>query len=130
MATSAVPLSEHHHPERVVIADPHPTVRRALARVVEHQTGATVAAQVADLAAAGMAVRQEHADVLVIDERLYGANGDGLGVIPASTRLVVAGMEDDPMVVTYYESGRAEAYVVKDQAHLRLPELLSPFACG
>ena len=129
MGTMATPLTESaEHALRVVIADPHPTARRALAALLASTPAVALVAVVDALGAAGMAMRRERADVLVADDRLYGAEPAALGPLPTSAKIVVAGMDDGPGIRAYFERKGAAAYVLKDEAHLRLPEVLSRLA--
>ena len=119
-----------HHALRVVIADRHPTVRRALARVLAAEPGVAVIAEVADLASAGMAVRRARADVLLVDVELFEQDGHLIGARSASTAIIVAGMDSEPALAGYFLARGATAYVLKDEAHMRLPALLRQMRPG
>ena len=126
-AAPAVPAASPaaaHQPVRVVVADPHPTVRRALRALLEAEPWITLIDDVADLGAAGAQARRYAADVVVVDARLFAGDRSRLGPLPASTDLIVAGMDDHPDMAEYVRGRGGSAYVLKDEAHLRLCESL------
>jgi DNA-binding NarL/FixJ family response regulator len=124
MSGGSAPLPPDHTVVRVVIADPHPTVRRALRATLASEPGFVVIDAVAGLAAAGAAVRRHRADALVVDARLLESDPHALGPIPTRTAVVGVGMDDHPGVAAHVCRRGAVAYVLKDEAHIRLPAVL------
>jgi DNA-binding NarL/FixJ family response regulator len=122
------PTAPDPHGTRVVVADAHPTVRRALRTLLTTEPGINLVADVATPAAAGAAVRRRGADVLVIASGLLGAGLHALGPLPASTAVVVLGMDADPGIADQWRRHGAAAYLLKDEAHLHLPEALRSVA--
>lgn len=109
---------------RVVIAEPHPGMRQALEAALARHEGILVVAAVADLPAAGVAVRRHGGAAVVVDDRLLRADRFALGPLSAATTLVAVGMENHPRAVERAHSVGALAYVVKDDAHLLLADAL------
>lgn len=108
-ATRSPILERMHHPYasttapranvRVVVADPTPATRAAVADTLGSADGIVVIGQVADLAEARAVVRDAHVDVLVVDDRLLG-DAAGLRALAAPLlRLVAIGMDDHPAYV-------------------------------
>jgi DNA-binding NarL/FixJ family response regulator len=109
---------------RVVIADRHAGVRRALASLVALSGAGSVVGSVADLSGAGRIARASRADVLVVDADLLAGHRDELGLLPAATTIIALGMERHPGAASLAVRHGASAYLVKDQAHTGLAELL------
>ena len=109
---------------RVVVADPHDGMRRAVMAVVAAAEGVEVIAAVGDAHTAGAAARAGRADTVVIDAELLEPGDRGLGALPTGTRIIAIGLAADGGAVTRAIRNGAHAYVVKDRAHVGLPELL------
>jgi DNA-binding NarL/FixJ family response regulator len=111
---------------RVVVADPHEGMRRALLAVLSRDPRFSVAAVVTDLRAAGSEARRRGADVLVVDAGLLSGHRSDLGPLPASTRVVALGMDAHPAAAERARRDGASSYLPKDQAGLLLGEALRP----
>ena len=109
---------------RVVIADGHPSVRRALESLTTF-SGAIVAGSGADLATAGSDVRRSRAALLLVDADLLADQRADLGPLPARTAIIALGMERHPEAAARARRLGAAAYFLKDQAHTVLSDLLS-----
>ena len=107
---------------RVVIAEAHPGMRRALGAVLSVGTPTMVLAEVANLSAAGAAIRAYGADTLVVDADLLADHRFELGPLPAGVSIVALGMEHHPGAGPRALRHGADAYVVKDRAHLDLAD--------
>ena len=108
----------------IVIADAHPGYRRALRGLAERDPTLSVVADVADLREAGDVTRRRNVDALVVDADLLEAGRAQLGPLPATTAIVVMGMDDSRWSAQRAVRDGAHAYVVKDDAHLSLPRVL------
>ena len=102
----------------VVLAEPHPLARRALAALLEEDTDLAVVVT-ADLASAVRAVSMRQAPVLIVARRLLERGAQGLrlpGPLPPYTRTIVLALEDEPAFAREARRAGAAAYVVEDRA--------------
>jgi DNA-binding NarL/FixJ family response regulator len=102
----------------VVLAEPHPMIRAALTALLAEDGGLEVVPAL-DLPAAVGAVAKRGAPVLMVSSRLLERAPAGLrlpGPLPAGTRTIVLGLEDDPAFARDARRAGAAAYVLKDRA--------------
>jgi DNA-binding NarL/FixJ family response regulator len=112
---------------RVALADRDATRRRSLAAVVGDVAGVTVVGEAGDTRELAKLLRQDHPDVLVVDDRLLSHDGHalaGLGPHRAGMRLIVLGIDPDPAYAARARRLGADAWVVTDRAPEELPRLL------
>jgi len=102
---------------RVIVADPHPLFRDALARAIEQQPRLELVAEVAEGPAALATAIRLDADVLVIDEALLRSDGRSLvDALPESSPipiLLLAAEVDPAHAYAAIEAGAA-GYLSKD----------------
>ena len=110
-------------PLRIVIADDHPTFRRALRTALSADPRVTVVAEATDLRAARSAVLRHRADALVVDAGVVETAGGSLGPLSAGVIVIVVGMDDAPGLDEDARQKGAAGYVVKDES-ARLVEAL------
>jgi DNA-binding NarL/FixJ family response regulator len=113
---------------RVVLADRQGAAQRAIAAMLRALAGVSLVGVVADREALAETLRRNQTDVLVIDDRLLGESVhvlDGLGPLPAAPRVVVLGVDVDPAFAARAQRLGAEAWIPKDEADDRLPQLLT-----
>ena len=106
---------------RVVIADDHPVVRRALAQLLEGTDQLTVVATASDGGEAVAAALEQAADVVLMDLEMPGQNG-----IEATQALRTAGSDARVVILTTFSDRRrilaaldagAVGYLLKDAEH-------------
>ncbi len=104
----------------MVLADDHTLVRAGVRRILESQPGVSVVAEVADGDAALSALRETHADVLVLDLAMPGRDGfEVLGMakgLAPGLKVLVLTMHADPEYVERAVQGGADGYLLKDSA--------------
>jgi DNA-binding NarL/FixJ family response regulator len=106
----------------VVLAEPHSVARAALAELLAYGGGIDVVA-VAELVEALRAVARHAAPVLIVSRRLLSRDATGIRLpapLPAGTRTIVLGLQDDPAFSLDARRAGAAAYVLMDRAD---PEL-------
>ena len=106
----------------IVLAEPHPIARQALSTLLQEDGELGVVAT-ADLAGALRAVAEHRAPVLIVSRGLLKGDPEGLsplGPLPAATRTIVLGLQDDPAFGREARRAGAAAYVVKDRADSEL----------
>jgi two-component system, NarL family, response regulator NreC len=106
----------------VILAEPHPVARWALNALLE-QDGSLEVVPVADLNEALRAVARHGAPLLIASRRLLERGPEGMrlpGPLPAGTRTIVLGLEDDPAFARDALRAGAAAYVIKDRADREL----------
>ena len=119
---------------RVLLADDHTLVRAGVRRIIESQPGVTVIGEVADGEEALRALRQEPADVLVLDLTMPGL--DGFEVLRRAKELrpglkvLVLTMHSDPEYVERAVRGGADGYLLKDSAVSDLVAGIEAVAAG
>ena len=106
---------------RVVVADDHPLVRRALAELLEGAEGITVVGTASDGADAVAAALERSPDVVLMDLEMPGRNG-----IDATHALTTARSEAKVVILTTFSDRRrilaaldagAVGYLLKDAEH-------------
>ncbi len=119
---------------RVVLADDHSLVRRALRRLLDSEAGIEVVQEAVDLDAASSHVHAHAPHVLVIDLDL--PNGSTLLTVEAlrrrapDTEVVVLAMESTPLFAQRVLDAGALGYVLKDQADAELVAAVRAAARG
>jgi DNA-binding NarL/FixJ family response regulator len=106
----------------VVLAEPHPVARAALTELLA-QGGGLEVVPMAELGEALRAVAQHAAPVLIVSRRLLARDAAGMrlpALLPAGTRTIVLGLQDDPAFSLEARRAGAVAYVLTDRAD---PEL-------
>jgi DNA-binding NarL/FixJ family response regulator len=106
----------------VVLAEAHPVTRAALTALLG-EDGDLRVVPTADLGDALPAVVRHGAPVLIVSRRLLERHAAGVRLperLPAGTRTIVIGLEDDPVFARDARRAGAVAYVVTDRAD---PEL-------
>ena len=112
---------------RVMLADVHGIARSAIAALLQSLDGVELVGEAGarhDLAAA---LRRGRPEVLILDERLLGSAEhvlSGLGPRSQPVRVIVIGMDDDPVFAERARQRGAYAWVAKDRAADDLPSLL------
>ena len=105
---------------RVLLADDHTLVRAGVRRILEAQAGFAVVGEVADGHAALAALKNQPADVLVLDLTMPG--GDGFDVlrraktIRPELKVLVLTMHASPEYVSRAVREGADGYLLKDSA--------------
>lgn len=115
----------------IVLAEPHPLARRALALLLEDDPRLEILA-VGDLPEALRAVARRQAPVLLVSRRLLERDRTGLllpGPLPPGTRTIVLGLEDNPAYAVEARRAGASAYIVKDRADSDLPAAIAAALC-
>lgn len=106
---------------RIVIADDHPVVRRALAQLLDSADEITVVATASNGGEAVTAALQQSPDVVLMDLEMPGQNG-----IEATQALTTAGSEARVVILTTFSDRRrilaaldagAVGYLLKDAEH-------------
>ncbi|HEY1523999.1 MAG TPA: response regulator transcription factor [Solirubrobacteraceae bacterium] len=106
---------------RVVIADDHPVVRRALAQLLDNTDELTVVGTASDGSEAVARALEQSPDVVLMDLEMPGQNG-----IEATQALAAAGSEARVVVLTTFSDRRrilaaldagAVGYLLKDAEH-------------
>jgi two-component system nitrate/nitrite response regulator NarL len=121
-------------PVRVLVADDHPAMRRALARLVGAQKGLELVGEAADGEEALALIEQVAPDVALLDVRMPGL--DGLGVLRrlrsrrAAVRvLLISGYEDGAIVHEAITQGAA-GFLSKDAEEDEIGRAITAVACG
>ncbi len=126
--------AEREHRIRVVLADDHSLVRRALRRLLDSEDGIEVVQEAIDLNTAVSHVRTHAPHVLVIDLDL--PNGSTLLTLgelrrrAPRTEIVVLAMEPSPLFARRVLQAGAVGYVLKDQADSELTAAIRAAARG
>ena len=117
---------DHGHAEarRVVIADDHEGVRRALDSLIRLSGAGVVVGRASDLRTAGRLARMHWADVLVVDADLLAEQRSAVGPLTAAVTIIAVGMERHPAARERALRLGASSYIVKDQAHTELADAL------
>jgi DNA-binding NarL/FixJ family response regulator len=106
----------------IVLADPHPVARAALGALLGEDGTLDVIAT-GDLEEALRAVARRGAPILIVSRRLLELGPPGMrlpGPLPAGTRTIVVGLENDPAFALDARRAGAAAYVLKDRADTEL----------
>jgi DNA-binding NarL/FixJ family response regulator len=119
---------------RVVLADDHPLVRRALRALLERENGIEVVGEAEDLTAATHEVTEREPDVLAMD--LGMPDGSALqaigrlhGRMPA-TRIVVVTMQDSAVFARAALARGALGFVLKERADTELADAVRAASRG
>jgi DNA-binding NarL/FixJ family response regulator len=102
----------------VVLAEPHPVARAALTVLLAEHGGLELFAT-GELGEALRAVARHRAPLLFVSRALLERDSAGLRLpapLPAATRTIVLGLEDDAAFALDARRAGAAAYVVKDRA--------------
>lgn len=121
-------------PIRIVLADDHTMFREAMARLIGRQEGMLVVGSTGDGAKVPELVRQTGADVVLMDVRLPGINGDVatrllLAEIPSVRVVAVSAFADQHSVMEMLSAG-ASGYVLKEAAADDLLRAIRAVAAG
>lgn len=107
-------------PARLVIADDHPLVRRAVSRLLEEDPDIEIVNEVGDFEALFESVRQDRPDLVLMDVKMPG--GDGLEAVrrlnkrhPELPVLVLSGLPEEEFVLRLVRAGAA-GYVEKQSS--------------
>jgi DNA-binding NarL/FixJ family response regulator len=92
-----------------------------LAELVRALAGAVLVAEAGDGDELRAALRAARPDLLIVDDRLL----DGAALADAPARTIVVGMDDHPGFADRALRRGAAAWIAKDEAAARLPELLA-----
>jgi two-component system response regulator NreC len=121
-------------PIRVVLADDHAMMRRALRLLLDGEDGVEVIAEADDLASVMRHVDAHEPHVLVLD--LNMPDGSGIEALSQlrerapETQIVVMTMQDSPAFAQRAFAAGAIGFVVKELADEELPEAVRAAACG
>jgi DNA-binding NarL/FixJ family response regulator len=114
----SAPVDHAPAPVRVAVAAVHPSMRRALAALVESDLGLALAGTVGDVLGAARLVREGRTDVLLIDDGLARPSTDGtirqIRALRPGVAVLVTGMEDDPAYATVSRAAGAAGFVTAD----------------
>jgi two-component system, NarL family, nitrate/nitrite response regulator NarL len=120
-------------PLRILIADDHPLIRRALRRDLE-RGGLEVCAEARTGAEAIEAALRERPDLCLLDVQMPG--GGGLAAtaeirrsLPAAKVVLITAVPDETGVLAAARRG-ADGYLAKDVDPLRLPQIIRAVADG
>jgi two-component system response regulator NreC len=118
---------------RIVIADDHPVVRRAL-RLLLGKHGMEVLEEAADIPSARAAVMGHRPDVLLLDLRLPNGSTrellSELAARAAATHVLVLSADKDPRSVRALMAAGAHGYVSKAATEQELTEAVKAVATG
>jgi two-component system, NarL family, nitrate/nitrite response regulator NarL len=121
-------------PVRVVVADDHPAMRGALARLVREHAGLELVGQAADAEQAMLIIDRLMPDVALLDVRMPG--GDGLGLLRriradrGSVRVLLISGNDDCEVAHEAISQGAAGFLSKDAEEAEIAEAIHAVAAG
>jgi DNA-binding NarL/FixJ family response regulator len=119
---------------RVLLAERHPPMRRALKRLLEQDEDMEVVGEADDFASAVTQVRARRPQVLVLDVRMSGAHAlDSIRELRAHrphTELVLITMESSPTFASQALECGARGLVLKDVAEAELAEAVRQAARG
>jgi two-component system, NarL family, response regulator NreC len=121
-------------PIKVVLADDHHMVRRALRLVLESGKNVEVLAEAGDVPTAIRHVKRHLPHVLLLDLRM--PNGSSIEAIRRlreevpETQIVVATMEESPLFARHVLDAGAVGYVLKDNAETELQAAVCRAARG
>ena len=109
---------------RVVLADDHPSLRRALRQLLEQETDLQVVAEATDLESAVRQVRKHRPEVLVLDLRMpNGSSAERIRRMRERspvTQIVVISMEQNQLFAERARQAGAIGFVLKDTADTEL----------
>jgi two-component system, NarL family, response regulator NreC len=119
---------------RVVVADDHALMRRALRLLLEGEDGVEVTAEAGDLASLARHVDGHRPDVLVLDlGMLDGSTSDLIRQLrerAPQTQIVIVTMEENPVFAQRALAAGAIGFVLKDLADEELAEAVRLAAHG
>jgi DNA-binding NarL/FixJ family response regulator len=104
---------------RVLIVDDHAVVRESLALAFDHEPDIEVVACVPDAAGALASIKENPADVAVVDYLLEGLDGIGLAAelhqrVPEMSVLILTAADDDRVLIAAMEAG-CSGFLTKGQ---------------
>ena len=121
-------------PIRVVLADDHRSLRRALRLLLKREDDLEVVAEAGDLETAVRQMGAHRPDVLVLDFRMpNGSSAEQIGRLHEQsprTAIVVITMHEEPMFADHAFKAGAIGFVRKDTADLELSDAVRSAACG
>lgn len=119
---------------RVVLADEHARLRRALRAVLEHEADLSVVAEASDLQAAAREVASHLPDVLALDLRMSDKSSldpiAGLRAQSPRTGIVVVTMHRSETFAQHAFNAGALGFVLKDSADDELAQAVRQAARG
>ena len=124
MDVDGLPDDLEEGPPRVVIADRHGGMLRALESLIVLTGAGVVVGTACELASAGQLARRHRADVVLADADLLADEQHALGPLSSAVKIVATGMERHHSAASAATRRGASAWIVKDQAHTDLPALL------
>ncbi len=109
---------------RVLLADDHHLVRKALRALLETSVGIEVVGEAEDGRDAVRAVRCLQPDVVVMDIAMPRMNGldaaEAIANLPANTRVVILSMHDDPVLIRRALDSGVRGYLLKSSISAEL----------
>jgi two-component system, NarL family, response regulator NreC len=119
---------------RVVLADPHPLMRRSLRLLLDEEVDMCVVAEAADVPGVLRQVPKQKPDVLVLDLSMSGGSSikaiARLRLQQPETQIVALTMDDNPVFARGAFAAGALGFVVKELADSELPEAIRGAAAG
>jgi two-component system response regulator NreC len=124
LLTSPAEIDQASAPLKLVVADDHHVVRRALRLWLESEKNVEVIAEAGDVPTAIRHVKRHLPDVLLLDLRMpNGSSIDAIRRLRAEvpeTQIVVATTEESPLFARQALDAGAIGYVLKDNADIEL----------
>jgi DNA-binding NarL/FixJ family response regulator len=119
---------------RVVVANDHRVMGRALSRLLQREHDLEVVAEASDFEAAAREVASQRPDVLVLDLRMPDGSGtesiERLHALAPATALVVTTMHENELYATRALRAGALGFVLADTADRELAEAVRRAAHG
>jgi two-component system response regulator NreC len=119
---------------RVVLADPHPLMRRSLRLLLDEEPDMRVVAEAADVPGVLRQVPEQKPDVLVLDLNMSGGSSiraiARLRAQEPHTEIVALTMDDNPVFARGAFTAGALGFVVKELADSELPEAIRAAGAG
>jgi len=119
---------------RVLLADDHHLVRKALRALLESSVGIEVVEEAKDGRDAVQSVRRHRPDVVVMDIAMPGMNGldaaEAIRVLPGNARVVILSMHDDPVLIQRALDSGVRGYLLKSSISEELPAAIRAAFAG